>query len=251
MSIGFDASAPADVNAANASDAFAAFTAPTDTYLACLCAYDTSATPGAVVMNLTDSTGATWTKQVERTGAETTVGGASAIWTLRTVSAVARTITLAYSTTVGSVAATMRKFAKIYVMTLVDVDGTPIDTVGANNEGGFTTNGAGGGSTTSLTPGGTGVELVTGCEWSALGSPTSSNLTGTAYHQASAISGFIGRQVATSGAALTANLNAFGTTASNAQWKYCQVIIREAVAAAFLAQQPYQVRQAVNRSSTY
>lgn len=222
LAIAFDGSAPANINTVNASQAFGAFTAPNAALLACLVAYDTTNAATTATLTCTDSTGDTWTKQVERTGAEATAGGASIIFTDITTSSVSRTITIAETGT-GFAGSTHRKFGVIYVMTGADTTGTPVDTVGAGNEGGSATNNL---TTTSITAGAAGQLLATGAEWNALGAPTSSDLTGSAFHQATELSGFTGHKTVSSGAGVTGNLDASGAAA--AQWKWCQIIARDA-----------------------
>jgi hypothetical protein len=199
------------------------FTAPADALLVACCNYDSnsSGTPGAT--SFSDSGGLTWTKQVERLWNETLNGGGSVIFTARTTSSVARTATLTGAAGATGGWGTGRASAKLYVFTGVDVDGTPVDTVGANNEGTTFTNDM---TTSSLTPGATGLLVAVDTEWNQLGAITSSDLTIDAATYASAIDVASGYKVCTSGIGVTGNLNAGGT--SSAVHKWCQIIVREA-----------------------
>jgi hypothetical protein len=113
--------------------------------------------------------------------------------------------------------------AKCYVLTGVDVDGTPVDSVTANNEGGSTTNNL---TTTSVTPGATGLLIAADTDWQALGSfEASSDLTQDTTTFAGLVSVCDGYKVCTSGVGVTGNLNAAGSSA--AQHKWCQIVVRE------------------------
>lgn len=238
MAIALDASTPVRWTGTNnlaAGDTSASFTAPTDAFLVVVAKFDTDSTPAAETIDCSDSGGLTWTRQVERTGLEATAGGGAAIFTARTTSAVARTVTLKYNPTGDANAGTARKDGVCYVFTGVDVNGTPVDTVTASNEGGTATNGAGGFNTTSLTPGANGVLVVAGTEWNVLGQATSSDLKGidsvagsSHGEYALAVDVLDGWKTCTSGVGVTGNLNAAGSGAADAQWKWCQIIVREA-----------------------
>lgn len=228
MALAIDASSPVrwtGTTASAAGDTSASFTAPIDSLLVCCVEYDSSNSPGAMVMNIADSGGLSWTKRVERTGAETTAGAGSAIFTARTTSAVARTVTVSYSAAGG--VGTGRKSARIYVVTGADLDGTPVDTVGANNEGGSSTNNL---TTTSITAGGAGLLFAADSDWNQRGVMTSADLTLETADYASEISVGDGYKAVASGASVNANFNAGGGAA--AQHKWCQIIVREAAAAA-------------------
>lgn len=202
----------------------ASFTAPTDALLVVCVELDTadSGTPAATV-TVSDSGGLTWTPQVERNGNETATGGYTGIFTARTTSATARTVTVARTYVSGS--ATNRVSAKVYVALGADVDGTPVDTVGANNEGGASTNNL---TTTSITPGANGLMFAADCDWNQRGTMTSSDLTLDTADYAGAISVADGYKAVTLGVATGANFNAGGSAA--AQHKWCQIIVREAAA---------------------
>lgn len=224
MSVVLDASSPirwaaAGIDGNGATSA--SFTAPANALLVVTCQMDTTAS-NAGAPTIADSGGLTWTKRVERTGTETTAGGYACIWTARTTSSAARTITV---TKQGS-GNTHTISAKCYVLTGVDVDGTPVDTVGASNEGGSTTNSM---TTTSITPGATGLLIVSDCEWNQLGAfQASSDLTQDTADYSGEISACSGYKTCASGVGVTANLNAAGTSA--AQHKWCQIVVREASA---------------------
>jgi hypothetical protein len=219
----------------------ASFTAPANALLVACSSHDGDGTAGTITV--TDSGGLAWTERVSRTWAETTLGAASFIVTARTTSAVARTVTVTRG--VNGEASARRGSCKIYVLTGVDVDGTPMDTVGANNEGGSTTNDI---TTTSITPGETGLLICCDCDWTAGGVFTSSDLTIDTATHAGEMSVCSGYKVCTSGVAVTGNLNAGGTAA--AQHKWCQLIVREVAAAASTDRPPesYGMTVAVQRA---
>jgi hypothetical protein len=227
MAIAVDASTPVRWTGAAGFPSVvtsASFTAPTDALLVCCVSYDTKATAAATLeMTASDSGGLTWTKRVERTGAETTGGGGSAIFTARTTSAVARTVSCGYDEDEGVSPGTMRISAKLYVLTGVDVGGTPVDAVGANNEGGSGTNNL---TTTSITAGANGLLICADTDWNVNGVMTSSDLTIDSATYASAIDVASGYKAVSSGASVNGNLNAGGGGA--AQHKWCQVVVREA-----------------------
>jgi|SRR5947209_4211005 len=201
-------------------DTSASFTAPSGALLVCVVIYDSTAA-GANSMVVADSGSLTWTKQVEELPTSAPAGGGSVIWTAKTASAAARTVTAAYSGS-GASNGTKRKFAACYVLTGADVAGTPVDTTGANNSGGNTTNNF---TTATVTPGADGLLLCGGCDWNALGAPTSSDLTINAFHQASQISGLSGYKTTTNGTGTHGNLHA---AAGTPQWKWVQITVRAA-----------------------
>lgn len=204
----------------------AAFTAPDDSLLVLCGEADTNATSATGLLSASDTGGLVWTKRVERTGLESTAGATSAISTARTTSAVSRTVSL-----VGGASGadggwgTGRASAKLYVLTGVDVDGTPVDSVTASNEGGSATNQI---TTTSITPGANGLLVVASCDWTAGGgaayeAPSDGSTQDTATY-AGAMSAVDGYKTATSGVALGMDLNAGGAAA--AQHKWCQILVR-------------------------
>lgn len=232
MSIALDASTPVRWSGTinnTGTITSAAFTAPTNAYLVLCVEADGDGTQLPTTFTVADSGGLTWTTRPERRGGEATAGGYAGIFTARTVSSVSRTVSV---TRPGDGTSTLRVSAVAYVFTGVDVDGTPVDTVGANNEGGSATNNL---STTSLTPGATGVLVAAGTEYSAAGACTSSDLKGvdsiagsSHAEYAGAIDVMDGWKVCTSGVGVTGNLDAAGAGA--VQWKWVQLIVREAAA---------------------
>lgn len=209
----------------------ASFTAPSGALLVLAAQYDTTTSWASGSRTASDSGGLTWTPGPERLGNESTAGGGSGIWWATTVSAVARTVTFALGAATGGASpwGTTRTSCKLYVLTGVDVGGTPVMAFGANNEGGTNTDPM---NTTSLTPDANGVMVVSACDWNVTGLATSSNLTlasgpDTATY-ASAISVFSGLQACSNGVGLTGNINAAG---AGPQWKWTQIIVREAAAA--------------------
>lgn len=230
MAVALDASSPARVSGVGASGVAvttASFTAPTDAVLVACIEADGDGIHSET-MAVSDSGGLAWTlvPKVERTWAEATTGGYAGIFTAKTTSAVGRTVTITMTFTGGT---NFRRTVQVYVFTGADLAGTPIDTTGANNEGGSGTNNL---TTTSITPGANGVHVCAGCDWAALGAATSSDLkgidsvVGSGHAEfAGAIDVIDGWHTTTSGVGSTANLDA---AAGTPQWKWIQITIREA-----------------------
>lgn len=229
MAIAIDASSPvrwsAVLTSGGAGMTSAPFTAPANAWLELTVSMDghTSGQNVFGTLNVSDSGSLVWTERVRRSQTESVDGGASVILTARTTSAVERTV-LITRTAGGTV--TKRCSAKLYVKTSVDVDGTPIDTVGANNEGGSTANPL---TTTSVTPGATGQLTAVTTEWQQLGLLTSSDLTLDTADYTGAISVASGYKACTSGVGVTANLD---PPVGTPQHKWCQVVDREAAGGA-------------------
>lgn len=199
----------------------ASFTAPANSFLVVFVEYDAGA-GNDWILSASDSSTLTWTKQVERSGTETTSGGGCVIFTAVAASSTARTISIARADDPDG--GTKRLSAKCYVVTGADISGTVIDTVGANNEGGSGTNNL---TTTSLTPGADGILFAGSCEWNALGAfEASSNLTQDTANYSGEISVCDGYRTVSNGVGATANLNAAGS--GTAQHKWCQIIVRKA-----------------------
>jgi hypothetical protein len=214
----------------------ASFTAPANSFLVltieCDGNDDLEYTNGFATPSVSLSTGTalTWTKRVERTWSEATQGGQSVIWTAPAVTSEARVVRVTKD--INSIS-TRRTSAKLYVVTGVDLAGTPVDTVGASNEGGSTTNDI---ATTSITPGANGMLFVADTDWTQKGVFTSSDLTIDTADYAGEISVCSGYKTCTSGAGVTADLNAAGTLA--VQHKWCQIVVREAGTAGSAAARP-------------
>lgn len=227
MAIAVDASSPvrwsASLAAGGTMDS-ASFTAPADSFLVlvinCDGNNDSNYTNGTSTPTVSLSTGTalTWTKRVERTWSETTAGGQSVIWTAPAVTSEARVVRI---TKDAASVSTLRTAAKLYVLTGVDISGTPVDSVTASNEGGTNTDPT---NTTSLTPGANGLLIVAATDWSQTGAITSSNLTVESGDYAGAITASSGYRTCTSGVAVGGNLNPPATP----QFKWCQLIVREA-----------------------
>lgn len=201
----------------------ASFTAASGAFLVAIAHLDgTSVQLGTVTRTISDSGGLTWTEQVVRLHSESTDGGLVGIYTAITVSAVARTVTWNPTWTTGT-STNRRKSLKVYAVDGVDIAGTPVDTVGAGNEGGSSTNNL---TTTSITPGATGLLFCGDTEFNQLGVLTSSDLTIDTADYAGEISVASGYKTSSSGVGVTGNLNAGG--ASSAQHKWVQVTVREA-----------------------
>ena len=222
MSVAVDASSPARFSAVLASGGTtvsASFTAPANSLLVvCVESDGATASQGTVTNAVTDSGGLTWTKQVERTVAEATDGGMSAIWTAPQASSAARTVTITHTRSSG---ADIRVTGKVYVVTGTSL---AVDTVAAANEGGSATNNL---TTTSITPGGTGLLIAADCDWTAGGDANyeAGDLTQDTTFWAGLISVCDGYKACTEAVAVTANLNAGGAAA--AQHKWCQIVVRE------------------------
>lgn len=199
----------------------ASFTAPANSLLVLTGQWDTANNTELDATVVSDTGGLAWTQQIVRGGASTTAGGGSGIWTASPTTSASRTVTLKY-TALGAGAGTKRISCKLYVWTGQDTT-TPVDTTGASNSGGSSTNNL---TTSSVTPGADGVLLVSDCDWNELGVETSSDLTIDSADYASQISVASGYKTCSSGVAVTANLNAGGTAA--AQHKWCQIVVRAA-----------------------
>lgn len=242
MACAVDASSPIRFTGAVATGAnitSAAFTAPANSFLVLCLSLDGNGdgtTPSPTASAVADSGTLTWTKRVERGWTETTLGGESAIWTAPQVSSASRTVTVNITYAGGG---TVRLSAKLYVVTGADISGTPVDTVGANNEGGSATNNL---TTSSLTPGANGLLFASDTDWLLAGAfDASTDLTEDTATYASAISVDSGFKTCTSGVGVTANLNAGG--AGSVQHKWCQIIVREAAAGATKAPPPFSAQK--------
>lgn len=206
----------------------ASFTAPANSFLLACVQGDSDVGSGTTV-SITDSGSLTWTTRVERGATEATDGGSSHIYTAPQVTSAARTATTTFTYSLGS----GRIACKLYVVTGVDITGTPVDTVGASNEGGSTANNT---TTTNITPGANGLLFVNNCDWTATGGFTSSDLTIETATYSGQIAACSGYKTCTSGVGVTGNLNALGS--SPVQDKWCQVIVRESPPALSGAMKP-------------
>lgn len=193
----------------------ASFTPPANSLLVCCVNYDGNTTNGTPTVTA-DTAGLTWTQQVQRTWQEGLDGGYSAIFTCPQTSSASRICTLTFSQ-----GGALQASAKLYVLTGVDLAGTPVDTVGASNEGDSTTDSM---TTTSLTPGATGLLFAVSTDYNVQGVfDASSDLTQdtATYATLSVCSGY---KTCTSGVGVTANLNAGG---ASPQHKWSQIIARQ------------------------
>jgi hypothetical protein len=224
MAIRVDSSSPIRFNATGTppfSQASASFTAPANSLLV-LCANLNDSDGSAITSAVSDSGGLTWTQQVARLSTETTAGAESSIWTAVQTTSAARTVTLQWSGTATS--PPRRISGKVYVVTGADLAGTPVDTVGASNEGGSLVNDM---TTTAVTPGANGLLFVNDSEWQAGGVfDASSDLTQESQSWATEFSVCSGYKACVSGVAVTANLN--GNTSAGVQHKWCQIVVRAA-----------------------
>lgn len=239
MACAVDASSPVrwnSVSASNTNTDSASFTAPANSFLV-LCAEfdgDFGVALGlgtqTVTVSLATGSALTWTQQVARTWSEGTDGGSAYIITAPAVTSEARVVRV-NSTWTANTGSAARRSMRLYVVTGADIDGTPVDTVTANNEGTSTTNNL---TTTAITPSSNGLGFGAACDWTAGGgasyeAPSDGSTQDTAWYsgQVSVVDGW---RVATSGVAWTINFNAGGAAA--AQHKWGQIIVREAAAAA-------------------
>jgi hypothetical protein len=175
-----------------------------------------------LVPSTTGGSALTWTKRVSRLWSEATTGGMSEIWTAPATTSVARTVTV---TKDGACLGSQRVSAKLFVVTGVDLSGTPVDAVGASNEGGTNTDPT---NTTNVTPGANGLLFVAATDWSQTGTGTSSNLTLDMGDYAGQITAWSGYRTCSSGVAVNGNLNPPATP----QFKWCQIVVREAAGGA-------------------
>lgn len=231
MSISVDASTPARIEGSPntfGTITTASFTAPANSFLvACLCGEITS-TIGIASTQITDSSGLTWTKVVERDEPAPVGGDYCGIYIVSAPTSTARTVTFTRAGAGGGNAA--RFFSlKVYVLTGVDVAGTPYDTVSASNQNGHTGSPF---TTTSLTPGATGLRIDAFTNNCASGTATctSTDLTvdaGTS-NVGSGDGNFCfasGYKACTSGVGVTSNLTAGGT---GPLLDYVGIIVRQA-----------------------
>jgi hypothetical protein len=233
MSIALDASTPVRFTGTPADGVAivqgSSFIAPSGAFLALTVGWDTSTgnLSTDAVLTVTDDSGdgVSWTAQVLRAGSEATSGGASGIYTKRASSAVARKISISRNTFGSS----NRISAVCYVFTLVDVNGTPVDAITADNEGGSAANPT---TTTILTPGANGALVAVCTDWNAL-TMTSADLKGidgvagsSHAEYAGAITVIDGWKPCTIGVGVTADLD---PAAGTPQLKWCDLILREAM----------------------
>jgi hypothetical protein len=227
MAIALDASTPAQVILSKAAGtgsaitgATASITPPNTSMLIACVAADSSGTTETLTLTMSSTISGlgAWTKVRERQPAEASQGGYAGIaWALLTTSA-SGTVTASLANH-GISTAGNRGYLKLYVLTGQNTT-TPN---GTSNEGNSTTNNLTTGSVTTSAAN----SWVFGCgsEWQALGSPTSSDLTFDAFHIASVMSGGSGyKNVASSGASATANLDASGASGANWNWVLFEVI---------------------------
>jgi hypothetical protein len=197
------------------------FTPANTTLLVCFVEYDTHPAGDSGITYTPSGGGLSWTQRVERTGIETATAGGSAIWTAPVSTGASMTITVTRGG--GTAGGTGRVSARALVLAGYD-QATPVDTVTASNEGGSGTNNL---TTTSVTPGATGLLCAADTEWNALGAfEASSDLTQDTAHYAGAVSVSDGYKTCTNGVGVTANLNAAGT--GTPQHKWCQIVVRVA-----------------------
>lgn len=229
MAIAVDASTPVRFTGTpNIADTLtsASFTAPTDALL--VLTMQCEATGSNLQYTVSDSGGLTWTTRVEHTQSESITGGGHvSIHTARTTSSASRTVTITRTGTGGG-NGTRVMTAKLYVLTGVDVDGTPVDTVGANNEGGSTTNNL---TTSSVTPGANGLLIAADFNYADFGGSVSADLTYDAASPASTqgpynVDVLSGYKTVSSGVGATANIDAGGTASAEHNW--VQIVVREA-----------------------
>jgi hypothetical protein len=237
MACAIDASSPGRVSVQNANSgativcpASGTFTPPNGSFLVVCLEWDTAATGAKEDFNfaITNSgTALTWTQQVVRTGLETTAGAGSGIYTapMPTGAAISVTATKINDTGAASIG-TGRISMKVYVVTGVDLAGTPVDSVTANNEGGSTTQAL---TLTSLTPAADGMQFVADTDWNVTGVITSSDLTldhAEYTTPSSQIDVADGYRTVTAGVPVASHITAGG---AGPQHKWTQILVRSAV----------------------
>jgi hypothetical protein len=163
--------------------------------------------------------GLTWDPKVKRGQAETPTDGQCEIVTAFCATGAPMTVT---ARRVGTTSSSGRVSQKVYVVTVVDPI-TPVETVGADNEGGSTANIV---DTTSLTPVLSG--LLIAADWEgtlASAFDASSNLTQNTAGYAGAGSVCDGYRACDSNVPVSGNLDAAGGTAAHHKW--CAILVRE------------------------
>lgn len=229
MAVALDASTPTRWSGTPANGVAmqmaTAFTAPANSFLEVMVCGDSATPDNGWAVTVSDDSGLTWTTGPERLPNETTQGGYAGVFYANAVSSVARKVTVTRS---GNASASARMTAKCYVWTGVDIGGTRVDTISANNEGtGSTqTNQA----FTALTPGATGVLTMGVTDWNAKGTITSSDFGGPldTGDFAGVINTASGYQVCSSGVSITGHVTA---GAAAPIWKWADVIVRQSAAA--------------------
>jgi hypothetical protein len=254
MGVALDASTPGRNTVVNTAAAAAVtvpsagtFTPPNNSFIVVCIEADTfnSSVDGRdnFTFAITNSgTALTWTMRVERTGQETTAGGAVHIFTAPMVTGAAISVTATKSGASGAASnGSGRISMKVRVWTGVDIGGTPVDSVTASNEGTGTTQTDQ--AFTALTPGANGVLIVAATEWNTKGAVSSSDLTIDHAEYALQIDVADGYKTVTSGVSATGHMTA---GAAGPQWKWAQIIVREAATAAtFVSYQPQYARAPV------
>lgn len=226
MALAVDGSSPAlwsetSLSAGPKSLTSASFTAPAGSLLVVCVEFDNY---GAnTVGSISDSGGLTWTLSASQDGPFETswINGFVRIWTAPAPSAVSRTITISRTS-----AATAPTWAKCYVVTgqaasPTGATGGAIDATNDLTAAVFTSTAA-----NSLV-------FVSALDWSASGTPTSSDLTADTGHLAAQASIISGYKDAGAIGAETANINAGGTGA--ADWRWCALEIKAAASGASIS----------------
>lgn len=234
MALAVDGATPAGAglvwNSGVGAGATASFTPPNSSLLVACVMGDTGGTTDAptLAMTTTISGLGAWTTASQARPTTTGAGGCSFVaWALLTNSASGTvTATLSATGVGGGGNGTTRGRLKVWVITGHNTT-TPNGTAVSNKTS--TTNNL---TTTAYTSSAANTfGIVSGNEWNALGSPTSSDLTSNdPWTVASANSGISGlKAVVSNGASVTFNLDAFGAAA--AVWNYCSLEIVPAASA--------------------
>lgn len=115
--------------------------------------------------SITDSQGLTWTKKVDHSWTDSFSPSWTAVYTATVSSSVATTVNFNRGTSGGAGTPSTRLTSlKVYVLTGVDIAGTPFDSITASNQGGASGTAA---TTTSLTPGANGIVIINGASSSS------------------------------------------------------------------------------------
>lgn len=231
MAVAVDASTPAIASAnpsVNQSITTASFTPPNNSLLVAAVLMEATS---AVGPGWAFSGGGSWTNQVDHDWDEAFGNSFIAIATQYVPTGGAGTVSWTRPNNTGGGNGIRTARLKVWVLTGVD-SGTPVDSIGANNEGGSTTNNL---TTSSLTAGANGLLMVAAANavGTGAGGTTSSDLTAdfpqyTGQFAGQLFDGVFGYKAVTSGATVNANLNAQGT--GSVEHDYCQIIVREAAA---------------------
>lgn len=229
MALAVDASTPARVTGSSTNGTVAVTTGTFNPPACVLVAtVEANARPhGATGAITNNGTGLTWSTFVERSNADASAqnGFAGIYWATLATSQVGMTVTATLTSSVGTATEINTPSIKVYVVT-----GAAASPAGNSAEGSSTTDSI---TTTSFsTAGASSLLFVAGCDWNALGTPSSSDLTIDAFTNAN-ISGLSGyKALGGTGSSATANLDAAGAGSPAWDWVSCEVLAAAAAGVA-------------------